>query len=308
MISIQGLQQRALLLQAIRTFFTKRGYLEVETPIRLPLVLPEAHIEPFLSEGACLQTSPELCMKLLLARGCAQIFQLCHCFRKEEQGRFHQSEFTMLEWYRQNLDYRDLMAECEALLSFLVAHCQDFAGVENCDTLLIQGKKVAVGAPWQYISVAEAFARYAPLSAKEALTQDLFDQYLVEYLEPKLGWEKPCFLYDYPLELASLARPSTKNPEIAERFELYIGGIELANGFSELVDAEVQRERFEEELVKIAAQGRAGEMPALFLDYLPLIDSAAGIALGVDRLVMLLMGKESIQDVLAFPEGFLQSG
>jgi lysyl-tRNA synthetase class 2 len=299
MISIYGLQLRAVLIQALRTFFIDRGYLEVETPIRIPAPAPEAHIVPLTSEGWFLQTSPELCMKRLLAAGIPKIFQLCKCFRKGERGDRHLSEFTMLEWYGAGSDYRDLMTDCEALLRYLAAAM----GKEG--VLEWQGRRIDLGPEWERITVAEAFRRYAPCTVEEALAQDRFDELLVEYVEPHLGMTTPTFLCDYPAALGALARLSPTDSTVAERFELYVAGLELANGFSELVDPVEQRDRFVAEQESIRGQGRdPGPMPEPFLEALEAIPPAAGIALGVDRLVMLFAGVGNIDRVVAFtPEG-----
>ncbi len=299
MIPINGLRLRAVLIQALRTFFIDRGYLEVETPLRIPAPAPEAHIVPLTSEGWFLQTSPELCMKRLLAAGIPKIFQICKCFRKGERGDRHLPEFAMLEWYAAGSDYRDLMADCEALLRYLAAAMGKDGGLEW------QGRRIDLVPEWERVTVAEAFRRYAPCPVEEALAQDRFDELLVEYVEPHLGMTTPTFLCDYPVALGALARISSVDPTVAERFELYVAGLELANGFSELVDPVEQRARFLAEQEAIRLQGRApGPMPESFLDALAVMPQAAGIALGVDRLVMLFGGAENIDQVVAFtPEG-----
>lgn len=299
MISLHGLHLRAVLIQALRTFFIDRGYLEVETPLRIPAPAPEAHIVPIASEGWFLQTSPELCMKRLLAAGIPKIFQLCKCFRKAERGDRHLPEFTMLEWYAADSDYRDLMMDCEALLRHLAA------AMGKDGMLEWQGHRIELGPKWERITVAEAFHRYAPCTVEEALAKDRFDEMLVEYVEPHLGMTTPTFLCDYPAVLGALARLSSDESTVAERFELYVAGLELANGFSELVDPMEQRARFVAEQEAIRQQGREpGPMPESFLAELAEMEQAAGIALGVDRLVMLFGGADSIDQVVAFmPEG-----
>ncbi|MBU4412817.1 MAG: EF-P lysine aminoacylase GenX, partial [Proteobacteria bacterium] len=202
-------------------------------------------------------------------------------------------------WYAAKSDYRDLMADCEALLRHLaVAMGKD--GV-----LEWQGRRVDLGPAWERITVAEAFRCYAPCPVEEALAQDRFDELLVEYVEPHLGMATPTFLYDYPATLGALARLSPTDPAVAERFELYVAGLELANGFSELVDPVEQRARFLAEQAVIRLQGRdPGPMPEQFLVELGEMPQAAGIALGVDRLVMLFAGADAIDQVVAFtPEG-----
>jgi len=299
MISIHGLHSRAVLIQALRTFFIDRGYLEVETPLRIPAPAPEAYILPLTSEGWFLQTSPELCMKRLLAAGIPKIFQICKCFRKGERGDRHLPEFTMLEWYAAQSDYRDLMSDCEALLRHLAT------ALGKAGALEWQGRRIDLGPEWERITVAEAFRRYAPCTVEEALRKDKFDELLVEYVEPHLGMATPTFLCDYPAVLGALARLSPADATVAERFELYVAGLEMANGFSELVDPVEQRARFLAEQEAIRLQGRdPGPMPEQFLAELAAMPQAAGIALGVDRLVMLFAGADDIDQVVAFtPEG-----
>ncbi len=302
MLTPQGLRQRSNLLQAIRSFFLQRAYIEVDTPLRLPVLLPEANLIPFASEECFLQTSPELCMKRLLARGCSQIFQICHCFRKEEHGRLHQSEFTMLEWYRKGWDYFDLMGECEQLVAFLTSRAADVATAMEGEHLCWRESRVSMALPWDRLTVAAAFERYAGVDVHETLEQGTFDEVLVTAVEPHLGKDRPVFLHDYPVVLGSLARRSPTNPEVAERFELYVAGVELANGFSELVDPKEQRQRFSQELDSIRAQGRDAAMPEKFLADLPLLGETAGIALGVDRLCMLLLGRDTLTPAIIFEE------
>ena len=302
MLDIQGLRFRAAFFYSLRSFFTRQQFLEVDTPIRQPLLIPELNLEPLASEGWVLQASPELCMKRMLAAGCDRIFQLCNCFRKGERGRLHLEEFTMLEWYRTDAGYEDLMVDCEALLGSLLA---DLGGVAPCafdgEGLRVDGRVIFLQPPWDRLSVHEAFARYSPVPIEQAMAADTFDEILVEYVEPNLGMERPLFLYDYPVELGSLARSKETNPRLAERFELYINGIELANGFSELTDPYEQRQRFEKEL-SMMPEGRrqCSIMPERFLDDLAHLNRASGIALGVDRLLMLLMGKGSVGEVVSF--------
>ncbi|MGV1099633.1 EF-P lysine aminoacylase EpmA [Thiovibrio sp. JS02] len=295
MISKHGLQTRAVLVQALRTFFSSRDYLEVETPLRIPAPAPEAHIVPVASEGWFLQTSPELCMKRLLAAGLPRIFQICKCFRAQERGSRHLPEFTMLEWYAAGRDYRDLMVECQELFRHLAQ------ALGRGSSLMVQGRHLDLGGEWERLAVAEAFRRHAPCSVAEALAKDLFDEILVEHIEPRLGMETPTFLYDYPAELGALARLKPREPTLAERFELYVNGIELANGFSELTDPAEQRHRFMEERARIEALGRKpGPMPEPFLKELATMPAAAGIALGVDRLAMLFAGASFLDEVVAF--------
>jgi elongation factor P--(R)-beta-lysine ligase len=292
----ENLRRRAGLISGIRHFFTQNDFLEVETPVRVPAPAPEEHIEAIPSDGWFLQTSPELCMKRLLAAGYPRIFQFCKCFRADERGGRHLPEFTILEWYVAGFDYQDLMNQCEALL---LATLTD---TEQDRSITWQDKTVHLSPPWERITVSEAFSKYAPVSLREALNQDRFDEILVEHIEPRLGINRPTFLYDYPAQLAALSKTKKTDPAVAERFELYIGGMELANGFSELTDAGEQRRRFEE-----ASEARAAKhwarypMPEKFLTALKHLPPCAGIALGIDRLAMILAGTSCIDDAVAFP-------
>jgi lysyl-tRNA synthetase class 2 len=294
-ISVKNLRLRAKLLQAVRDFFVQKGYLEVETPLRLPNLVPEFHILPLESNHWFLQTSPELCMKRLLAAGLPQIFQICKCFRKDERGSRHLPELTMLEWYQAGNDYFALMDDCEELFRYIADQ------LFQKNSLVWSGQHIDLSAPWQRLSLAEAFDRYAPVSLVDAMAQDKFEEILVQFVEPSLGNDRPVFIYDYPLSLASLARPSKPNPHLAERVELYVAGLELANGFSELVDSVEQRRRFELERKMIKESGREpGSMPEKFLADLDEIKEAAGIAMGVDRLVMLFADCQEIDGVVTF--------
>ena len=286
---------RARIFQSIREFFTARGYLEIETPQLITAPAPETHIESISIQDRYLQTSPELCMKRLLALGFPKIFQIARCFRGGERGDLHLPEFSLLEWYRTGIDYRDLMKECEALFLFL-SHRLDQGTRLRC-----RGMDIDLRAPWEKLSVQAAFDRYASVSLDQALNDNRFDPIMVEEIEPHLGVNTPTFLYDYPASMAALARLKPGCPSIAERFEIYVGGIELANGFSELNDAHEQRKRFEKELKQRALLGKGiSPMPERFLKALKNMPEAAGIALGLDRLVMIFSGARTIDEVVAF--------
>ena len=263
-------------------------------------MIPESYIEPIPAGSWFLQTSPEQCMKRLMSRGASRIFQLSPCFRKGEYGKKHLEEFTMLEWYRADADYLQLMDDCQNLLRFVMA---DLAGQTRFGALLGQSclQKMELHKQWERVSVEEAFLAFCPMTADEALSKDMFDELLVEYIEPRLGRARPLFLYDYPVRCGSLARRKRSDPGVVERFEMYVDGLELANGFSELTDVGEQRSRFNQELERIKDMtGRDARLPERFLDDLQLIDSAAGIALGVDRLLMLIMSRETIDEVVPF--------
>ncbi|WP_163337076.1 EF-P lysine aminoacylase EpmA [Desulfopila sp. IMCC35008] len=301
MLDVQGLHLRAALFHSLRAFFREQEFLEVDTPIRQKILLPEANIIPIESEGSFLQTSPELCMKRLLAAGCTRIFQICPCFRKEERGARHLEEFTMLEWYRRGEDYHALMKDCQSMVRRVTEELKAVCSPGGSSYQAVTKFDNLVKKKWERLTVKEAFIRYAPVDMDAALRDESFDEILVEYIEPYLGQQKPTILYDYPIELASLARTKPGNSQVAERFELYISGVELANGFSELTDTSEQRKRFHSELELMAGKGkRVTQMPEQFLEDLGKIESAAGIAFGVDRLLMLIFGKKHISAAVAF--------
>jgi lysyl-tRNA synthetase class 2 len=289
MLSPKDLYKRSCCFQQVRHFFLTRNYIEVDTPIRLPCLIPEAEILPIRSEERFLHTSPELCMKRLVAAGSPRLFQICHCFRQQEHGRLHQEEFTLLEWYQVGWSYVDLMAECETLVRQLALFCAD-QGWQPVPAWAAQSS------PWQRLTVEEAFVRYAGISSTQALSEGSFDLLLVEKIEPQLAHLGAVFLHDYPLPLAALARPKSDKPEVAERVELYIQGIELANGFSELTHAPSQRRRFQEEMAQAGIPSAL--MPEKFLQALEHLPDCAGLALGLDRLLMLLLGRTRLAEVL----------
>lgn len=304
MLDLEGLHIRAALFRCIREFFFERGFLEVDTPLRQPVIIPEGNIIPVSAAGQYLQTSPELCMKRMLAAGCTKIFQICPCFRRNERGRNHLEEFTMLEWYRREADYHQLMADCEALLAFVVPGVAKHMAGERGSSERLSNIHAILTADAERLTVADAFSRYSPVPLSKAMQDHRFDEVLVEYVEPHLGRDRPLFLLDYPAPLASLARVKSTSPPVAERFELYIRGVELANGFTELTDPGEQRQRFTEEIDMIGRlQGRTHIMPERFLADLAQLESAAGIAMGIDRLLMQITGRETIQEVVSFNPG-----
>jgi lysyl-tRNA synthetase class 2 len=291
----KSLYARAAILREIRRFFAENDYLEVETPLRIPAPAPESHIDAVPSGSWFLQTSPELCMKRLLASGLERIFQICRCWREDERGALHMPEFTMLEWYRAGCNYRSLMEECEALLSH-IANSMNSGGA-----IRFRDHSVSLALPWERITVRDAFRKYSRVSMEEALEKDLFDEIMVADIEPKLGCSTPTFILDYPAERGALARLRQDDLTVAERFELYVGGLELANAFTELTDPQEQRIRFHEEEMHRRSQGKSPyPVPEKFLTDLSAMPPAAGIALGVDRLVMLYTDAGIIDEVVAF--------
>jgi elongation factor P--(R)-beta-lysine ligase len=291
----KALQQRASILQGIRHFFVEKDYLEVETPHRIPTPAPESHIDPLPSGLWFLHTSPELCMKRMMAAGYEKIFQICRCWRDRERGSQHLPEFTLLEWYREGADYRSLMEECVGLIRFVATT------IGLGQNIFFRDREINLNEPWERISVQEAFHHYSQTSMTEALERNLFDEVMVQDIEPRLGVKKPTFIYDYPAERGALARLKPGDPSVAERFELYIGGLELANGFSELVNSEEQRRRFHLENENRQSVGKSVySMPDKFLAELDHMPPSAGIALGVDRLVMVFLDIETMDEVVAF--------
>ena len=288
MKKIEILQKRSEILKAVNGYFESQGFVAVETPLRTTQVIPEANIELFQSEGSLLQSSPEQYMKQLLAMGMPKIYQVGKAFRKGEIGEFHLPEFTILEWYRLGGDYQDLMDDCQALVTYIVAQVE-----------LPEEIKSYFSGSWEKLTVTAAFEQHGKCSLGEAVKKEEFDFCLVDQIELNLGKAAPCFLTDYPISEASLAKAKETDPNFAERFELYFKGIELANGFSELVDSAEQRKRFIIEREK-SPWLQEYPLPELLLSALDQIPKACGIALGFDRLVMFLLGLDHIQRAVAF--------
>lgn len=290
-----NLWTRARVIQGIRHFFIDRNYLEVETPVRIPAPAPETHIDAVPSGGWFLHTSPELCMKRMLAAGYPKIFQVAKCFRDKERGTHHLPEFTLLEWYRANIDYWEMMNECEDLILFV----SRYLGLG--ERIRYRGREIYLEKPWIRLSVKEAFRQYSPVSLEKVLEDNHFDEAMVCHVEPNLACEKPVFLYDYPVSLGALARSKKDDPAVAERFEIYMGGLELVNAFSELTDVNEQRDRFSREQEYRRGLGKTTyPSPENFLDALHDMPDSAGIALGVDRLVMIFTDSDTIDDVVTF--------
>ena len=325
------LDQRGRILGAVRSFFAAYGYVEVDTPALQVSPGLEPHLRAFKTllhdphdraAGRYLHTSPEFAMKKLLVAGMPRIWQLVHVFRDGERSVTHHPEFAMLEWYGVGATYRDLMDECSAMLGT----CQHAVGAE---VFTWRGHADA-RRPWQRLSVAEAFEKFCGIdllaTAPDPLAPDVerlaaaarhlevaphpgddweafFFRIFLERIEPFLGIGTPTILYNYPLSMAALSRRSAADPRLAERFEVYVCGIELANAFGELTDAAEQRRRFVADQAK--KQALYGETYPIDEDFLAALDcglpECAGIALGFDRLVMLLTGAEDIEDVLWAP-------
>ena len=269
----QNLIRRGKIIQAIRGYFLQEGFIEIETPYLVPSPGMEPHLVALevqvhhpdgTREKRYLHTSPEYCMKKLLARGWDKIFQICRVFRDGELGPTHQMEFTMLEWYRTHADYRKIMEDCEGLLCYL---SKKIGGEPE---LTYQGKRIDLSPPAERLSVSRAMQAYGKVDIEanydgdslleEARSRgyhfepggvysydEVFFKIFLETVEPRLGETRPTLLYDYPASMGALARLKPEDPRWAERFELYVAGLELANAFSELVDPGEQRKRFESE-------------------------------------------------------------
>ncbi len=299
--NVNALVERARIVREVRAFFDGLGFVEVETAVRIAAPAPESHIDcPPVATGGFLRASPELQMKKLLAAGMERIYQIGPCFRDGERGSRHNPEFTMIEWYRRGATYLDIMSDAEALLSRLCAVRQRPAD-----------RPVPVR-----LKVCDAYIRFAGWDPWKDWDRDRFDFDMATKVEPALKGMGVVFLMDYPPQAASLAKVSGTVPArapgtdpgalgtvpgaFAERWELYWDGMELANCFTELCDAGEQRRRFEAERAERAALGEADyPLDEGFLAALPQMGSAAGVALGMDRLVMALLGEKSISAVRA---------
>ncbi len=289
---------RAATMRALRDFFASRDYLEVTTPVWLRTPALESHINAVPAGSGYLRTSPEFHMKRLLADGIERQWQLGPCFRAAERGTHHLPEFWMLEWYRAHADYETVLQETRDLL---ISTAQAVLGTTRLTG--VHGE-VDLALPWERMTVAQAFERHAGWNPVVDWDEDRFVVDLVEKIEPALPRERPTVLLDYPIAEAALARIRPARPSVAERWELYAGGLEMANAFSELTDAAEQRRRFE---VCARAREARGEtvyaVDNFFLQALEAgIPPSAGVALGFDRLLMLLAGTNDIADISPFIE------
>lgn len=295
--SIAALKKRAQIISKIRQFFAQKEIYEVETPLLCRGTVPSPYIESFISEHKYLQTSPEFAMKRLLAAGSGSIYQICKAFRLEEAGKLHNPEFTILEWYRVDYTYHQLMHEVAELLTMLF-HCGDCDFITYYDLFMQHLRIDPFVVTFQELkNIANKYDFYIELDQKD----EYFDLLLSHLIEPKLGNEKPVFIYDFPASQSALAQIRQDEPPIAERFEVYFKGIELANGFQELNSSDEQRQRFEDELQQRRKQQQSiTVIDERFLQSLNQLPSCAGVAIGVDRLIMLSMNADTIKSVLSF--------
>lgn len=307
--SLAALRQRAALLAAIRQFFAAREVLEVETPLMSHYSVTDPHLQPFVSHyqgnggerRLYLQTSPEYHMKRLLAAGSGAIYQLFRACRNEEHGRNHNTEFTLLEWYRPGFDDNALIDEVDALL-------QHTLGCLPAERLSYQQAFIRHTGLCPLSASMDELRTLAPADCEELAARETDRDTLLQLLfavcvEPQIGLDRPCAISRFPASQAALARICVDDVRVAARFEFYFRGVELANGFYELTDANEQRARFVSDNRKRAELGRevraADEwLLAALSQGLP---DCAGVALGVDRLLMLMLGAERIDEVIAFP-------
>lgn len=302
-----NLVARARVLSLTRRYFESERFLEVDTPLVVPSPGLDLHLDAMSADSGFLVTSPEYQMKRLIAGGIPRAFQIAHVFRRDELGARHNPEFTMLEWYRAFAEVDDVMADTEQLVTGVIHTLT--GGIE----LVVGDAMIDCEPPFERLPVAEAFERFAEKSQEDALRlaetdEETFFRLLVDKVEPGLATiEHPVFLTDYPISQASLARVKPGDPRVAERFELYIGGIELCNGFGELTDPKEQRDRLERDQKARAALGK----PVYPIDerFLASLEEgmppSAGNALGFDRLVALVTGEAEIGRVMPFPSNWL---
>jgi len=296
---VPALEYRAKVLAAVRAAFDFEGFVETETPAGISAPAAEEYIEAPRAGAFFLRTSPELEMKRLLCAGMKRIYQIGPCFRSGENGRLHRSEFSMLEYYAASWDYRELLAFTKR---FVLAAAEK---VNGSPVIRFRGMTIDLSREWEILSVREAFRRYAPMSADEAAEEESrFELLLTENVEPNLPKDRPCVLMDYPIRFGAFARPKASDATLAERWEAYVGGVELVNAYGELTDPAVQRERFRN-FAETRRRNALAEYPEPeeFLNDLDCgMPESAGAAMGFDRLVMLLRGASRLQDV-SFPLG-----
>jgi lysyl-tRNA synthetase class 2 len=321
---------RARIAAALRAFFAAREFVEIEAGVLQVSPGNEAHLHAFATELVTpaaerlrlyLHTSPEFAAKKLLAAGERRIFELARVFRNRERGALHHPEFTLLEWYRADEPYDAVMADCAAILAVA-------ARSAGATQIAFRGRTADPFAPPERLTVTDAFRRFAGIDLlatvdahhgdRDALARqaasagvqcaaddgwsDIFSRILVERIEPNLGIGRATILDEYPSVEAALARPKRSDPRVAERFELYVCGVELANAFGELTDAAEQRRRFDSEMAEM--QRRYGERYPVDEDFLAALGhmpQASGSALGFDRLVMLVTGATRIEQVIWTP-------
>ncbi|MEK7141793.1 MAG: EF-P lysine aminoacylase EpmA [Patescibacteria group bacterium] len=343
---------REKVIKAIRRFLDDQKFHEVETPILIAKPPAESHLEIFQTNlldrnrkmtPLYLSTSPEVTLKKLMVAGIGNCYAITKSFRNmETQGNLHNPEFTILEFYRVGATYLDIMKDIEELVVFIYTELKQSvipaqAGIQSKKdwipdqvgddkTIIYQGKKIELAPPWERLSVAQAFEKYAHVNFEEFLDEkkarkiardkgynvetdttweQLYNQILLNEIEPHLGQGKPTILYDFPSSMAALSKKKRSDPRFAERFEFYIAGLELGDCYSELTDWKEQEERFERELSELKRLGKTVyDYDHDFIDALKSgLPECSGIAVGVDRIIMLLSDVTDIADTLFFPAG-----
>lgn len=314
---------REKVLTAIRRFFFDRGFHEVETPLLIARPPAESYLDVFETTlldrhrnptKAYLSTSPEISLKKLMVAGLGKCYSLTKAFRNmETEGKFHNPEFTILEWYRVGATYFDIMKDCEELI----------LTINNQDTLTYQGKTIDLSKPWERMTVAKAFEKYAQVNFDDFLNEkrareiartkgysvektstweELYNQLFLNEVEPHLGQGRPTILYEFPAQVAALSNKVARDPRYCERFEFYMAGIELGDCYGELTDPKELEDRFEREMEEIARLGKTRyEYDRDFIEALKIgLPKSSGIAVGVDRLIMLLADVTDIADTMFF--------
>jgi len=314
--TLEMLKTRARLLSKLRAFFAEKDIYEVQTPILSQAGNTDPAIETFVTQEhenakhsiqpSFLNTSPEFAMKRLLAAGCGSIYQITPVFRQDEQGKRHNPEFTLLEWYRIDFDHHALMGEVNSLLRFVA---DGFLTLERSQFYSYQDAMINFAGIDPFVASGEELKAAVVKAGIEVLGMDnaerdsWLDLLMSHVVEKNLPLNCPVFIYDYPASQAALAKIRKGSPDVAERFELYLNGMELANGFHELSDATEQAERFHNE----QTQRKKLDLPGIPADYHLIaalkqgLPECAGVAIGLDRLLMVLTGAEHINDVLTFP-------
>ncbi len=336
---IQNLILREKIIDAIRDYFKKENYHEVETPLLVPSVIPESYLEHFTmtlfdrrrnKKKMFLTSSPEASLKKLIAKGLGNCFEITKSFRNgETDGLLHSPEFTILEWYRVGVDYTAIMNDCERLFVYIyknlksqISNLKTKTQILNLNELKLtyQNQTIDLTPPWERISVIEALKKYANVDfdeipnlekiCKKAKSkgysvdknnnwEEIFNQIFLNEVEPHLGTKgKPTIIYDYPRAMAALAKLKKDDPRVSERFELYIGGLELGDCYSELTDGKEQEARFNKELDLIQKSNKTSVKPDkdFIISLKKGLPECAGMAMGIDRIVMLFLDLNSIRD------------
>ncbi len=323
---------RGQIYALIREFFVSRNFIEIEIPLLAPALPTESYLEIFAtklldrnrnSQNAYLTTSPEMFLKKLLVAGAGNCFSITKSFRNTETNSFlHNPEFSILEWYRVNANYKDVMKDTEKLILYIYEQLKP--NHTNKPILTYQNQTIDLSLPWQRLSVTQAFSKFAKIDLLSNLTlkklnataskkgyqinnqntwEEVYNQIYLNEIEPHLGKSKPTIIYDFPSSMAALAKKKSSDPQFAERFEVYIGGLELGDAYSELTDAIEQEERFKKELQEIKRLNKTRyPIDSDFITALKTgLPRCSGLAMGLDRLIMLFANVPKIQDILFFP-------